>query len=349
MDTIHTLSDLLVNSGCEYHIYDISRRVQRIDNDQFANVEQASQPYPYPIQRQAQFAIAYWNAEKQPWIWFLKFNLDERGLLSQADVGQFLKFVMEAMGSRLSKEMSEEQQQKLANNPFTFKPKDDKLAVFHSVLRAELALPTSQYYTHAQEYFAGKLGWDNWQTVGLQGITDIAARLSTDDNSRLVRTSLRHIANEPRYALLGALEHIALPAKLSDTLFELAQKEAETEYADLFLLSAYVRALSGGKPEQLESLITTILASATLSHQEILIAIAGRSWLPLTTPALAEQFLIRLAQTGNQTLFNQLFADLVMMPSLRLVLLPLLHSSPSPELAQALVALQQSATQGRMH
>ncbi|EDL54921.1 hypothetical protein VSAK1_02574 [Vibrio mediterranei AK1] len=158
MDTIHTLSDLLVNSGCEYHIYDISRRVQRIDNDQFANVEQASQPYPYPIQRQAQFAIAYWNAEKQPWIWFLKFNLDERGLLSQADVGQFLKFVMEAMGSRLSKEMSEEQQQKLANNPFTFKPKDDKLAVFHSVLRAELALPTSQYYTHAQEYLP--VNWD---------------------------------------------------------------------------------------------------------------------------------------------------------------------------------------------
>ncbi|MCG6326467.1 DUF3549 family protein, partial [Vibrio alginolyticus] len=46
--------------------------------------------------------------------------------------------------------------------------------------------------------------------------------------------------------------------------------------------------------------------------------------------------------SGNQSLFNQLFADLVMLPELRLVLLPLLHTSPSPELAQALMNLQQS-------
>lgn len=349
MDTIHTLTDLLVNSGCQYQIYDISRRVQRIDNDQFANVERANQPYPYPIQRQAQFAIAYWNEARQPWIWFLKFNLDERGLLNQADVGQFLKYVIEAMGSRLSNDMSEEQQQKLANNPFTFKPKDDKLAVFHSLLRAKLQLSTSQYYQHAQDYFSGQLGWENWQTVGLQGITDMAARLGQDENGRIIRAALKNIASEPKYALLGALEHVTLPEKLSDTLFELALNECHSAEPDLFLISAYVRALSGGKAQQLESLVGTILASARLSHQEILIAIAGRSWLPLTTPSLAENYLIRLAQTGNQTLFNQVFADLVMMPSLRLVLLPLLHSSPSPELAQALLALQQSTTQSRPH
>ncbi len=349
METIHTLTDLLVNSGCQYHIYDISRRVQLIDNDQFAAVERASQPYPYPIQRQAQFAIAYWNEEKQPWIWFLKFQLDERGLLSQGDVGQFLKYVLEAMGTRLGKEMNEEQQQKLSNNPFTFKPTDDKLAVFHSLLRAELDLTTSQYYQHAREYFRGDLGWDNWQTVGLQGITDMAARLGQEENGRLIRSSLRHLASEPRYALLGALEHVALPEKLSTSLRELAQFECESDEPDLFLLAAYARALSGGKPEQLESLVAEILASARLSHQEVLIAIAGRAWQPLTTPALAEKFLVRLAQTGNQGLFNQLFADLVMMPSLRLVLLPLLHSSPSPELASALVALQQAATQGKTH
>ncbi|RAH17596.1 DUF3549 domain-containing protein, partial [Vibrio vulnificus] len=38
-------------------------------------------------------------------------------------------------------------------------------------------------------------------------------------------------------------------------------------------------------------------------------------------------------------------ADLVMLPQLRMVLLPLLHSSPSPELANALLNLQQ-ATKG---
>ncbi|MGV2987606.1 DUF3549 family protein [Vibrio sp. E150_011] len=349
MDTIHTLTDLLNNSGCQYHVYDLSRRVQRIDNQQFANVEQGRQPYPFPIQRKAQFAVAYWNEEKQPWIWFLTFNLDERGLLNQGDVGQFIQFVVEAMGSRLSKEMTEDQQQKLSNNPFTFRPKDDKLAIFHSLLRAELSLSTSQYYAHAQEYFKGNLGWENWQTVGLQGITDLAARLSEDDNGRIVRASLQHLASEPKYALLGALEHVALPGKLSSTLLELAEDECESTDVDLFLVSAYVRALAGGKSEQLESLVGRILASDVLSHTEILIAIAGRAWLPLTTPTLANQYLVRLAKTGDQALFSQVFADLVMMPSLRLVLLPLLHSTPSQELTQALVALQQSTASGRTH
>jgi len=89
-------------------------------------------------------------------------------------------------------------------------------------------------------------------------------------------------------------------------------------------------------------LVERILQSPRLSHQEILIAIAGRSWHVLSNPLLAETFLLRLAQTGNQTLFNQLFADLVMLPELRMVLLPLLHSSPSFELADALIRLQQA-------
>ena len=40
--------------------------------------------------------------------------------------------------------------------------------------------------------------------------------------------------------------------------------------------------------------------------------------------------------------FNQLFADLVMIPALRMVFLPLLHNAPSEELAEALTKLQQS-------
>ncbi|MCZ8487436.1 DUF3549 family protein [Vibrio lentus] len=39
-----------------------------------------------------------------------------------------------------------------------------------------------------------------------------------------------------------------------------------------------------------------------------MIGLAGRSWHALQAPAIAEQFLLRLAQTGNQNLFNQLFA-----------------------------------------
>ncbi|GMM88248.1 DUF3549 family protein [Vibrio sp. D420a] len=343
METIHTLTQLLKNSGCQYEIYDLGRRIQKVDNDLFADVEQGMQPYPFPLQKQAHLAISYWNEQKQPWIWFLKFKLDERGLLSQADIGNFLKFVLEAMGTRLSGDMSEEQQQKLSNNPYTFKPSEDKMAVFHSQVRAELSLPTSQYYEHAQHYFTGDLGWENWQTVGLQGITDMCARLGDKQNGVAIRKALRKLPSEPLYATLGALEHATLSDKLAERIQEMADDQINSQDPDLFLLSALVRALSGADSSIAKQVVNSVLASPRLSHQEVLIGLAGRGWHTLQDATIAEQFLLRLAQTGNQNLFNQLFADLVMIPSLRMVFLPLLNSNPSPELANALIKLQQAA------
>ncbi|HCE2142745.1 DUF3549 family protein [Vibrio parahaemolyticus] len=345
MENIQTLTQLLKNSHCEYQIFDLGRRIKTIDSQLFADVEKGLCPYPYPMQRKAHLAIAYWNEQKQPWIWFLKFELDERGLLKQSDIGNFIKYVVEAMGTRLSEEMSEEQQQKLSNNPYTFKPSEDKMAVFHSQVRANLDLPTSQYYEHTQHYFTGGLGWENWQTVGLQGITDIAARLGKEQNAVTLRKALNHLPNEPLYALLGTLEHVDLQERLAQRIAEKAQQEIHSTEPDLFLLSALTRALAGAPTEISLPVLEAILQSPRLSHQEVLIGIAGRAWHLLSDAKTAEQFLLRLAQTGNQTLFNQLFADLVMLPELRMVLLPLLHSSPSEELATALIKLQQ-ATKG---
>lgn len=345
MENLHTLTQLLNNSNCDYQIFDLGRRIKTIDKLQFIDIEKGQCPYPFPMQRKAHLAIAYWNEQKQPWIWFLKFELDERGLLKQADIGNFIKYVVEAMGTRLSDDMSEKQQQKLSNNPYTFKPSEDKMAVFHSQVRAHLDLPTSQYYEHAQHYFSGGLGWDNWQTVGLQGITDIAARLEREQNTVTLRKALKHLPNEPLYALLGALEHVELQERLAQRIAEKAQQEIDSSEPDLFLLAALIRALAGAPNKTALPVLEAILKSPRFSHQEVLIGVAGRAWHLLASKDIAEQFLLRLAQTGNQALFNQLFADLVMLPELRMVLLPLLHSNPSEELAHALLSLQQ-ATKG---
>lgn len=347
MENILTLTQLLTNSDCEYRIFDLGRRILPISNSLFSNVEQGQQAYPYPLQRHAHISITYWNVEKQPWIWFLKFPLDERGLLKQSDIGNFIKYVVEAMGTRLGGSLDEEQQQKLANNPYTYKPTEDKMALFHSQIRALLDMPTSQYYEHAQHYFSGGLGWDNWQTVGLQGITDVCTRLSSAQNGVMIRKALHQLPNEPKYALLGALEHIELPEKLALKIKELADNEVNSSDPDLFLLAAYSRALAGADNKILNDTVKTILLSPRLSHQEVLIAIAGRCWQSLEREELAQQFLLRLAQTGNQTLFNQIFADLVMQPSLRMVLLPLLHGNPSEKLAHALIQLQQTTKSGK--
>ncbi|EDP59084.1 hypothetical protein AND4_15030 [Vibrio sp. AND4] len=216
------------------------------------------------------------------------------------------------------------------------------MAVFHSQVRANLGLSSSQYYEHTQHYFTGDLGWENWQTVGLQGITDMAARLDQENNAVALRKALNHLPNEPLYALLGALEHVVLQERLAERIAEKAQQEIVSNEPDLFLLSALIRALAGAPIEMAQPILKAILQSPRLSHQEVLIGIAGRTWHLLANADIAEQFLLRLAQTGNQALFNQLFADLVMLPELRMVLLPLLHASPSEELATALVKLQQT-------
>jgi len=342
MENIHTLTQLLTNSGCQYQVYDLGRRIRHIERKAFADVEKGQLPYPFPLQRKAHLAIAYWNEQNQPWIWFLKFELDERGLFKQSDIGNFLKYVVEAMGTRISQEMTEEQQQKLSNNPYTFKPSEDKMAVFHSQIRAQLNLSCSQYYEHAQHYFSGGLGWDNWQTVGLQGVTDICARLGQEQNGVNIRRALHHLPNEPLYALLGALEHTTLPEKLAQRIAKLATEQIESSDPDIFLLGALIRALSGADSSISLPVLENVLASQRLSHQEVLIGVAGRCWHLLANQDMAEHFLLRLAQTGNQALFNQLFADLVMLPELRMVLLPLLHSNPSQELSAALISLQQT-------
>ncbi|NAW68394.1 DUF3549 family protein [Vibrio sp. V27_P1S3P104] len=345
MQPIHPLTTLLKQSGCQYLVFDLGRRIQPIEAKQFQKIEQGQQPYPYPLQRQAHLAIVYWNEHQQPWIWFTKFPLDERGLLIQAEINQFIQYVIEAMGSRLQQTLTEEQQQKLANNPYTFQPTEEKMAVLHSQIRAQLHLPTSQYYEHAQHYFSGGLGWENWQTVGLQGISDIGARLRQQNNSVFIRKALDHLPSSPLYALLGVLEHVNIPDNIASKLYEMANQQMSSSQTDLFLLSALVRALSGATPNYLAKLTDAILATPDYCHQEVLIGLAGRAWSTLRESGRAQRFLLRLVQTENQTLFNRLFADLVMLPELRMVLLPLLHTSPSPELAKALLQLQRSTKQ----
>ncbi len=342
MEQIYTLSQLIQQSNCEYAIYDLGRRVQRIDSKQFESIEAAQQPYLFPLQRHAHLAIAYWNETKQPWIWFLKLPLDERSLLQQADVGNFIKYVIEAIGVSLSSELNEDQQQNLSNNPYTFKPKDDKMAMFHSLLRADLEQPMSQYYEHAKTYLSGNNGWTNWQSVGVQGLADVCANLDKDNNSVALRNALIHLPNTVLYATLGCLEHIKLPEKLAQRQLEIINDLCDSDAADLFLLSAHIRALSGAPKKVLSEALAQILRSERLSHPEVLVAIAGRCWGGLEDIAIANQFLLRLAQTGDQQLFNQLFADLVMQPTLRMCMLQILHGDANSQLAQALVKLQQN-------
>ena len=343
MDKFHTLTQLLDNAGCQYNIFDLGRRVNEIDVSQFKAVEENRQPYPWPLQQHAHLAISFWQPQHTPWIWFLRLPLDERGLLKQAAVGDFIKYVIEAMGATLNSEPTEEEQEKLAANPYTFKPTDDKMAIFHAQIRYQLDLPASQYYEHAQQYLSSKLDWQQWQGVGLQGIADICARMKQENNATFIRKAIANLPMTPLYALLGCLEHCTLPDPLSTRISEHLSAEINSQDPDLFLVSALIRAISGSDSKVLNPALESILAQPELCHREVLIAIAGRCWSGLLTTDNAARFLLRLAETNDQALFNQLFADLVMLPVLRGTMLQVLHSQAEPALVAAIEKLQQHA------
>ncbi|EOD81091.1 hypothetical protein RN22_21320 [Grimontia sp. AD028] len=342
MENTLSLNAILSQANCEFLVFDLSRRVTPISNKDFVAIEENRMPYPFPAQQHAQIGIAFWQPNQAPWIWFLKMPLDERGLLNQAALGDFIQYVAQAMGATLDKTPTEEEQEKLAANPYTFNPQDDKKAIFHAFLTAKLNQPASQYYDHAQHYASGELGWEEWQGVGLQGIADLCARMDKHNNLTRLRKALSNMPQPPKYALLGCLEHCDIPDSLAARLEEDIQAMLSGDETDLFLLTAHVRALAGAKPDVVHGVIERMLATEALRHREMLIAIAGRCWQALSNEPLLDAFLIAVADQKDQAFFQQMVADLVMIPALRPQVLALLHGSASPALLDAVKQLQQS-------
>lgn len=338
MQDIQTLTSFFQQAQCDVQIFDLGRKVQSISNEEFARIEANQIPYPYPIKGHAQFALVFSQNGAETWIWFLQFALDERGLLELALIGDFLQYVLAAFGTDLNQPLPEELKQKLANNPYTFKPQEDKLAVFHAMMSRAFCKPCSAFYQSARVYLSGKEGWDSWQHLGLQGFADVCINLDRDDNTRLVRAAISHLPSQPLYALLGCLEHVSLPESIAARLVEFIQQPEQ----DLFFLCAVMRALNGAKRAQVQKVIASVLDTQQLCHREMFVAIAGRCWQVLDDEELLRLFLLRLAQSDEQQLFNQIFIDLVTQPLLRVSLLMLLREQKDPELEAAFMQLQQA-------
>ena len=179
------------------------------------------------------------------------------------------------MGATLNSEPTEEEQEKLAANPYTFKPSDDKMAIFHAQLRQRLSLSSSQYYEHAQHYLTGDLGWEQWQAVGLQGLADVCARMKQENNTTLLRKGINKLPMTPLYALLGCLEHCELPQSLAERLQERLNLECEQAEPDLFLIAALLRAMAGIDAQQLNLALKAVLSQPKLCHPEVLVALQG--------------------------------------------------------------------------
>ena len=314
MTAIATISELLTLSNSQYRLYDIGRKITKITKDEFNKIEQNQLAYPYPSQTHAHLAIAFWQAKSsaQPYLWFVKLPLDERGLLNQGARNHFIAIIIEALGSDLSVDPTEQQEELLKSNPYHFTPAGYKLSALNSLLKTELKQPASMHYEAVQQYISGQHAWQQWHSLGLQGISDFAARLAHGDN---LQQLIKHFQLLPKQVLLPlctSLENQTLNHQLIDVIIARINQPIDEE-TQLHLLRALASSCDNEKVKQS---ITAILSQDSCSA-ELLITLSSRCWQALIDAKLLSQFMEQLATLDDQALFSAIFKDLVAIPLLR--------------------------------
>ena len=334
---IATLAQLLDAAGTQWRVYDIGRRIAKIDKTTFSKIENAETPYPFPLQQHAFLAIQFWDpkASKEPYIWFLKLPLDEQSKLIQASRNHFASMVIEALGTQLTGD--DQQAGQLNNNPYVFTPNANKRAAFNALMKVELNQPASIYYEHVQLYFSGQIGFDDWQSLAVQGLADFVMRLDKDQNESHLIAALPCIPEEVLAPISALLEHVAISTVLAESILQRGKQALKNENMPLTI--HYLRALSFAPASGLTTqLLDHVLASPLGQQTDLQLTIAGRCWQHLQQPDRLHLYLDLVAKNNAEPrLFESIFADLVAISTLRPHVLALLRiENRSEELARAI-------------
>lgn len=335
---MQSISDFLQASGFSYQIYDLGRRVQPIPQTVFADIEQQTVAYPYPLQQAAWLGVIFYRddtaqdkTQQEPVIWFLKFPLDEMGLLKIEARDGFLQQLLKHLGENIKALHDGEQlTDALQESPFAFKPKQERLAMFHALVTQTLGLPPSQYYSHVQDYLRGQLGFEQWAFLGLQGIADLVARLAANDeapqqsNQQLLSQAIAQLPDTPLIMFAQLLENVVIDEILSEALQQrLHQALAQQE--NLGLIVALLQGLSNANQATLRYAVwRQLLSSAYAKQIDVLVVLSGRAWRDLLHDDLLAHYLEQAAQ-GEQAHFNALLLDLMALPDMRPAILTLME------------------------
>lgn len=313
--SISTLSQLLRESQSDFLCYDLGRRVCEINSTEFKAIELQQAPYPYPVQGHACFAMVFWpqlsRSEREPFLWFLKFPLDERGLLEQAAVQEYLTAVITLLGQQVTHALSEEQEKQLQQSPYLFTPAEEKRAALHAQLGLRWQRQPSMHFETAQLALADSR---HWQQVGVQGLHDVAARLT--DLHTTQQALSQHFVDYPtplRQATAIALEHQVLPDELSEDLAkQVLQHDAGDVRADL------LRSLAGNTSSvAVNEAIQHVLTEPSVDECVICCARLWQAFDPLCTPHVQLERLLNAIAQQEAPIFAALVTDLLRLPMLR--------------------------------
>ncbi len=341
MEKFDSITDFLKTEDFNYRVFDMGRKVFPISNEYFEQIEKQKQLFPYPFQQKAWLALLFWpeHKEDQAVIWFLQFPIDELGYLKQQSRDVFLIDLLEQTGKNIqAKQKGDDVEDGLGESPFAFKPREDRLAMFHALATVELGQKPSQHYQYAHDYLLSKEqggpGYEQWQFLGLQGIADVVARLGEESNASLLTSAIPEMPSTPLQSFAHGLENRVLEKPLFDAM--LARLRCELDSAeDVVLVAALIRSISA-QPVDVEKtkILTEVLQSSVAKEIEVIAAISGRSWIDLENKELLSLFVEKLA-IQDQMAFSAVLADLIMIPGMRdLILASMRSENRSSELTQ---------------
>lgn len=334
---IETLSAFMETANAQFRIYDLGRKITSINKKEFFAMEAGQQPYPFPIQQKARFAMVFWNKDDQqnktnPYIWFLQFDLDEQGLIKLQQRDHYIAMVVKELGTRLLDK--QQQKSELDNHPYSFTPDQARLAMFNAMLKVDLKQPASQYYEAAEQFFAAQVGTDAWQNLSVQGIADFCARVATHHNEENLAVAIKSLPMPVLSSIASSLEHQSIKLELTKAIAESLTQAIKDNEMDKAL--ALLRSMASSVSETvINQTMVNVLNSDAVKNEATFIVLAGRYWSAFQSPELLNLYFDKLAQ-NQPHLFAGLFADLVAVPSCRVQVLALIRDpNRSPELAMA--------------
>ncbi len=328
---ITTLSEFLHHSGAKYRIFDMGRQVVKLIPDEFVEFEWAREPYPYPFKKSALFAVVFWNPKHADnrYVWFLKLPLDEQGLLIQAARDEFLVMLLERVGEcMLAADGGAAIDSALKDSPYTFKPREDRMAAFNSQVTKNLGLKASRYFDDALAYFSGKKPLDTWPSLGMQGVADVAARIDDIDETFDFIGHVSKLPVEPFIMISHFLENSQPVIGIVEVYAQRVHMELQEKEPDIAQICACLRAISNSPARGLvDQVVKQVLQNSCSKNVEVLATISGRIWRILEQPLLCKLFIEQLANNdAGQAAFSQLLADVMFMPGMRPHIMKVLRS-----------------------
>jgi len=336
MSSLDSLTELLQESGAQFRIYDLGRQINKISPAQFALIEKGLKVYPTPYLHHAWMALTLWNPKQkqQNVVWFLKFPLDEQGYLVQAVRDDFINRLMLNINQMLDAKELSEAEDALKDNPFSFTPDQEKMAMFHAIINKTINGEKSQFYSLCQQYYQGQRDWSNWQDLGLQGIAEIAVNL--ENNMPDILKHFNNYQQQPMIALCNALEHHSIDKKLSTLISNHLESQLQHDTPDVALCCSLLRALHASTDQQLvQQSVVKVLNASIAQNAEVLTTIAVKLSSKLLSASMIDLYLEKLAiSDAGQQGFSRILADLMFQEDLRNLIL---QAFRSPNRSDALI------------